>query len=147
MGWVVSVKLRPRFAPGKWSPVPIVQEVWWASEVRGKILCLCRGSNFDRPVVQSVLRHYTDWATSSPECGGRVVNIPASCSGGSEFKSRLGELLSSLRCFVVEVWKLLHCICATMFYIYERKSCTTCLPTAKKEICATNNANAVELQR
>jgi hypothetical protein len=31
-------------------------------EVRGKILCPCRGSNLDRPDVQSVARHYTDWA-------------------------------------------------------------------------------------
>jgi hypothetical protein len=30
------------------------------TEVRGKILCLCRGSKLDRPVVQSVVRHYTD---------------------------------------------------------------------------------------
>jgi hypothetical protein len=32
-------------------------------EARGKILCLCRGSNSDRPVVQPVARHYTDWAS------------------------------------------------------------------------------------
>jgi hypothetical protein len=30
------------------------------TEFRGKILCLCRGSNLDRPVVQSVSRYYTD---------------------------------------------------------------------------------------
>jgi hypothetical protein len=35
------------------------------TEVRGKILCPCRGSNPGRPVVQSVVRHYTDWATLS----------------------------------------------------------------------------------
>jgi hypothetical protein len=29
-------------------------------EVRGKTLCACRGSNLDRPVVQSVVRHCTD---------------------------------------------------------------------------------------
>jgi hypothetical protein len=29
------------------------------TEVRGKILCHCRGSNPDRPVVQPVVRHYT----------------------------------------------------------------------------------------
>jgi hypothetical protein len=29
-------------------------------EVRGKISCLCHASNLDRPVVQSVARHYTD---------------------------------------------------------------------------------------
>jgi hypothetical protein len=47
-------------------PVPIVQEAGWASEVvctqrlEGKSFCLCRGSNLDRPVVLSVVRHYTD---------------------------------------------------------------------------------------
>jgi hypothetical protein len=50
--------------PGKGPPVPIVQEAGWAPESvwtqdRGKILCPCRGSNPDRPVVQPVVRHYT----------------------------------------------------------------------------------------
>jgi hypothetical protein len=33
------------------------------TEVRRKISCPCRGSNLDRPVVQSVATHYTDRAT------------------------------------------------------------------------------------
>jgi hypothetical protein len=33
------------------------------TETIGKILCSCRESNLDRPVVQLVVRHYTDWAT------------------------------------------------------------------------------------
>jgi hypothetical protein len=33
------------------------------TEATGKILCPCRGLNPDHPVVQSVVRHYTDWAT------------------------------------------------------------------------------------
>jgi hypothetical protein len=33
------------------------------TEDRGKIRCPCQGSNPDRPVVQPVVRHYTDWAT------------------------------------------------------------------------------------
>jgi hypothetical protein len=45
--------------PGKGPPVPIVQEAGWAPEARGKILCPCRGSNPNRPVVQPVVRHYT----------------------------------------------------------------------------------------
>jgi hypothetical protein len=36
------------------------------TEDRGKSLWPCRGSNPDRPVVQYVVRHYTDWATPSP---------------------------------------------------------------------------------
>jgi hypothetical protein len=38
------------------------------TEVRGKILFPCRGSNPDRPDVQPVVRHYTDWATPAPRC-------------------------------------------------------------------------------
>jgi hypothetical protein len=30
------------------------------TEARGKVLCLCQGPNPDRPVVQPVVRHYTD---------------------------------------------------------------------------------------
>jgi hypothetical protein len=36
------------------------------TEDRGKIHCLCRGSNPDRPVVQPVVRHYTAWANPAP---------------------------------------------------------------------------------
>jgi hypothetical protein len=55
--------------PGKGPPVPIVQENGWAPEpvwtqrLEEKLFRLCRRSNPDRPVVQSVSRHYTDWAT------------------------------------------------------------------------------------
>jgi hypothetical protein len=37
-------------------------------EVRGKILFLSRGSNPDRPIVQSAIRRYTDWTTLAPFC-------------------------------------------------------------------------------
>jgi hypothetical protein len=52
--------------PGKGPPVPIVHEAGWASEpvwtqrLQEKSFGLCRGSNPDRPAVQSVARHYTD---------------------------------------------------------------------------------------
>jgi hypothetical protein len=39
------------------------------TEARGKILCPCRGSNPACPVVQSVVRHYTAWATPAPHEG------------------------------------------------------------------------------
>jgi hypothetical protein len=60
---------RPRLTPGKGPPVPNVQEAGWAPEpvwtqgLEEKSIRLCRGSNLDRPVVQPVSRHYTDWAT------------------------------------------------------------------------------------
>jgi hypothetical protein len=65
--WVVTPW--PRFSPGKGLPVPIGQEaVWtteqvWTQRLEEKSFRLCWGSNLDRPVVQSVARHYTDWAT------------------------------------------------------------------------------------
>jgi hypothetical protein len=55
--------LSPR---GKDTPVPIGQEAGWApvpvwtQRLQEKLFRLCRGSNLDRPVVQSVARHYTD---------------------------------------------------------------------------------------
>jgi hypothetical protein len=36
------------------------------TEDRGKIICPCRWSNPDRPVVQPVVRYYTAWATPAP---------------------------------------------------------------------------------
>jgi hypothetical protein len=56
-------------AQGKGVPVLIVQEAGWTPEpvwterLEKKSFCLCRGSNLDRPGVQPVARHYTDWAT------------------------------------------------------------------------------------
>jgi hypothetical protein len=56
-------------APGKGPPVPTAQEAGWASEpvwtqrLEEKSFRLWRGLNLDRPVVQPVARHYTDWAT------------------------------------------------------------------------------------
>jgi hypothetical protein len=57
---------------GKGPPVPIVQEAVWAPEPvwtqksKEKSFRLCRGSNLDLPVVQSVARLYTDWAIPAP---------------------------------------------------------------------------------
>jgi hypothetical protein len=69
MGWVVSVTPRPRFDPRGKDPGTNCTGGWVGlragldTETRGKILCPCRGSNSDRPVVQPVVRHYTTWAT------------------------------------------------------------------------------------
>jgi hypothetical protein len=51
--------------PWKGPTGPIVQETGWAPEpfrtqtLKEKCSCLCLGSNLDRPVVQSVARHYS----------------------------------------------------------------------------------------
>jgi hypothetical protein len=57
------------FSPGERTPGTHWTAGWVGpragldTEDRGKTLCPCRGSNPDRPVVQPVVRHYTDWAT------------------------------------------------------------------------------------
>jgi hypothetical protein len=35
----------------------------WTQRLQEKSFCLCRGSNLNRPAVQLIARHYTDWAT------------------------------------------------------------------------------------
>jgi hypothetical protein len=56
------------FTPGERTPGTHCTVGWMGpragldTEARGKILCPCRGSNPDRPVVQPVVRHYTAWA-------------------------------------------------------------------------------------
>jgi hypothetical protein len=57
--WSASLTGRA-LPPGKGTPVPIVQEAGWAQRLEEKSFRPCRGSNLDRPVVQSVVRHYTD---------------------------------------------------------------------------------------
>jgi hypothetical protein len=72
MGWVVSVTPRPRFTPGERTPGTNCTGGWMGpragldTEVRGKILCPCRRSNLDLPVVQPVVRHCTSWANPVP---------------------------------------------------------------------------------
>jgi hypothetical protein len=43
-----------------WTGGWVDQRACMDTEVRGKILCPCRGSNLDRPVVQPIARHYSD---------------------------------------------------------------------------------------
>jgi hypothetical protein len=63
-GWVVSITPRPRFTPGTHCTGGWVgPRAGLNAEAWGKILCLCRGST---PVVQSVVRHCTYWATPAP---------------------------------------------------------------------------------
>jgi hypothetical protein len=68
-GWVVTITPRPRISPMIGPPLPIVQEAGWAPKpvwvqrVEKIFVYLCRESNLDRPVVQPVARHCTDWAT------------------------------------------------------------------------------------
>jgi hypothetical protein len=54
------------------APVPIVQEAAWAPEpvwtqrLEEKSFAPAGDRNPDRPVVQPVVRHYTDWANPAP---------------------------------------------------------------------------------
>jgi hypothetical protein len=96
MGWVVSVAPRPRFTPGERTPGTHCTGGWVGPRVGpdtediGKILCLCRGSNLDRPVVQPVARHCTDWATRLISQLGNLItrhHMLLSCSVGSLWPS------------------------------------------------------------
>jgi hypothetical protein len=72
MGWLVSITPRPSFTPGERTPGTHCTGGWVGpragldTEVRGKILCPCRGPNPDRPIFQPVVRHYTAWANPAP---------------------------------------------------------------------------------
>jgi hypothetical protein len=66
---VASVTPRPRFTLGKMTPGTHRIGGWVGlragldAGARRKILCPCRGSNLDHPIIQPVVRHYTAWAT------------------------------------------------------------------------------------
>jgi hypothetical protein len=97
-GWVVSVTSRPRFPPGRGPSIPIVQEAGWASELvwtqklEEKSFAPARDWT---PVVQFVVRHYTDWATPAlPKllyCY-KLINNPmvADAEGAGEEIPKLG---------------------------------------------------------
>jgi hypothetical protein len=61
-------------APGKGPRYPLYRRLGGPQSRSGhkrleeKSFRLCRGSNLDRPGVQPVARHYTDWATRLTTC-------------------------------------------------------------------------------
>jgi hypothetical protein len=62
MRCVVSVTPRPRFS-GRKPRYALHRRLGGPQSRSGHRSYLCRGSNLDRPVVQPVVRHHTDWAT------------------------------------------------------------------------------------
>jgi hypothetical protein len=67
---------------------PIIQEAGWAPELVWTEMSeeksrLCRGSNLDRPVVESIARHYTDWATPARCQWQRIKDIFKKYKSGS----------------------------------------------------------------
>jgi hypothetical protein len=66
---------------GKGPPVASVQEAGWApeplvdTEAKRQISYHCRESNRLRPVVQSVARHYTDWATRLLLLSWKLISV------------------------------------------------------------------------
>jgi hypothetical protein len=73
---------------GPW--VPTGQEAGWASEpvwpqrLEEKSFCLWHVSNLNHPVIQSVIRHYTDYATLAPDEFLRAIKIRSTPSLGEE---------------------------------------------------------------
>jgi hypothetical protein len=71
----------PRFTPGERTPGTHWEGGWEGpragldTEATGKIIFICPGSNLDHPVVQSVARHYTNWASPAPQYKKSSGNI------------------------------------------------------------------------
>jgi hypothetical protein len=71
-GWVVSVTPQLRFNPKERTPSTHCAGGWvdprasLDTKLDEKSFRLCWGLNLDCPFVQSVVRHYTDWATQAP---------------------------------------------------------------------------------
>jgi hypothetical protein len=79
------------------------------TEVRGKIICPCRGSNPDRPVVQSVVRHYTDWATPAPlRQRYRHINEESSCIVSVIPRLIFSQIRAVMNCFCAPL--LIHAL-------------------------------------
>jgi hypothetical protein len=104
IGWVVSVTPRPRFTPGERTPGTHCTGGWAGpragldTKARGKILCTCRGSNPDRPVVQSVVRHYTAWATTARTLATYLNRF--TCSSVYQPRDRWGLGVHKLKIFI-----------------------------------------------
>jgi hypothetical protein len=68
---------RPRVTPGKGPPVPIVQEAGWAPEPvwpQGLEEKSSASVGDLTPVVHSVVRHYTAWATAAANITNKWFN-------------------------------------------------------------------------
>jgi hypothetical protein len=80
-GWVVSVTPQPYFTLGERTPGTNWIGGWVGlragldTEARGKILFLFRRWNPGRPVIQSLVRHYADWATPAPRVEEYILQI------------------------------------------------------------------------
>jgi hypothetical protein len=67
------------------------------TEARGKIRCLCRGSNPDRPVVQPEVRHYTAWANPAPVFISTRRILPVQCVKTVHCPSHLSRLFNKFK--------------------------------------------------
>jgi hypothetical protein len=110
MRWVVSVTPRPRFTPGErttsthWTADWVGLRAGLDADARGKLLCLCRGSNPGSPVIQPVVRQYTDWATkaaaaSSASSSSSYISTTTSCGSRLSQRSHSCLRIHSKKCF------------------------------------------------
>jgi hypothetical protein len=135
MGWMISATPRPSFSPGGRTPSTHCTGGWVGprpgldTEARGNILCLCWGSNLERPVVQPVARHYTDWAT-------RLSEIYTTTTFVSEFWSNP----FSATCLKFWAICLSHITWLTQWY--------TCIPQYSRGTCSWDNrSNMINILR
>jgi hypothetical protein len=107
--WLESSHCRA-LAPGKGPSLSTVQEAGWVPELvwtqmlEEKSFRLCRGSNLDRSVVQSVARHYTDWATRLTLTFNNSVFWSTQCI----YMCRISLRINS-DCFSNQYWSLDLC--------------------------------------
>jgi hypothetical protein len=95
-GWVVSFTLRPRFTSGERTPGTHCAGGWMGprtgldAEARGKILCLCQGSNPDRPARSQTLyclSYRGSCNSTTPQYqGGRTDSIIGPCERNDRYR-------------------------------------------------------------
>jgi hypothetical protein len=116
MGSVVSVTPRPRCTPGERTPGIHYTGDWVGPRVRldtegrGKTAWLCRRSNLDRPVVQAVSRHYSDWAFTSITGWNLRTNVSKIQKWKIGFMARFESIVGSIR----TLNSLSHCRVGTL---------------------------------
>jgi hypothetical protein len=94
---------------GKGPPVPIGQEAGqapelvWTQRLGDKPSCLCQRSNFYRPVVQFVTRHYTDLSYPGSQREKDLPKTQNFCFGNS-----LYNVKQRCRCTKQNIYSYAH---------------------------------------
>jgi hypothetical protein len=127
-GLVVSITHLPSFTPEEKTPSTRYTGDWvdprdgLNTEVRGKISCLCRGSNLDGTVIQSVVRHLGKILPGPQEKRKHLVFLDH-VDGGSMFLRNVGNtayLPAPTRMVKVKIVFCLHLSRTTNYFRSSR---------------------------